>query len=279
MNAPLIVHAPLPQNTDRLTKDDLVELASKGRDVDIDEIKVLDDGTLAHKDSRVLVYIRDVAIYQNRDVDESLPKFHVANCSALINMKKNNRFGKYVVSIRNDGKFQLILIKHNISQAATKELDICKCCLDLLSYKGYSYSNRKLSLEVFKAFSIDEYFSIYPQSIFITKPKYTNADAPLNDYSPDFKEISLRYRAKKNWCCEKCSINLSYLSHRQYLHTHHINGLKYDNLEENFEALCIYCHAHEPMSAHIKNLPQYEEFLKIYPILHQYQNKDYLKRK
>jgi hypothetical protein len=45
---------------DKLTLAELEQLATRGKDVSIDDVVVLEDGTLSYKDSRVIVYIRDV---------------------------------------------------------------------------------------------------------------------------------------------------------------------------------------------------------------------------
>jgi hypothetical protein len=55
-----------------LTALELERLTSQdGLDISLDDLKVLEDGTLAYKDSRVLLYIRDVPIYgdRNRSLD------------------------------------------------------------------------------------------------------------------------------------------------------------------------------------------------------------------
>jgi len=81
----------------RLTPEELERLVSlDGLDItSLDDLKILDDGTLALKDRRVLLYIRDVTEYQGRAVE---PRFHVAHCKKLLEMRERNRFeSRYVV--------------------------------------------------------------------------------------------------------------------------------------------------------------------------------------
>ena len=61
------------------------------------------------------------------------------------------------------------------------------------------------------------------------------------------------YRASKGWCCEECGVDLS--EYQEFLHTHHVNGIKYDVRPDNLKALCILCHSKQPNHRHLKNLP------------------------
>jgi hypothetical protein len=120
--------------------------------------------------------------------------------------------------------------------------------------------------EIYEGFKLDEYFSAYPKNLIAVLPAHTDDTAPINDYSIDFREISTRYRAENGWKCENegCRIDLSDPSYRKYLHTHHLNAQKHDDRRENLKALCIRCHAEEPMHEHLKYSTEYREFMKIY---------------
>lgn len=246
-----------------LTIADLEEMATSGKDINSDEIRVLEDGTLAYKDSRVLLYIRDKKLYNNGDASDSLPRFHVADCETLRTMRKNRRFDRYVVSIRTDGKFDLNILRNNKAKHELHELQVCMNCLDHLSYKGCNKNNYSEKRSLRDNFTIDEYFSIYPRSLFSAKPKYTSADAPLNKYPKNWDEISSAFRKNVGYKCQnvECGVDLSSVQHRRYLHVHHKNGATNDCDYSNLEALCIYCHAEEFMHAHVKAAQDYKDFL------------------
>ena len=98
-----LMNAPLPDNfssgytINRLTHDDLDKALEDIEGVmieDINDIQVLPDGTLGYKHRRVLLYIRDKRAFPQ----QNLPKFHVADCSKLGQMRQNGRFGRYVIS-------------------------------------------------------------------------------------------------------------------------------------------------------------------------------------
>jgi len=51
----------------RLTPPELESLFKEGIDVELKDVTILPDGTLAYKDSRVLLYIKDVHINGHRE--------------------------------------------------------------------------------------------------------------------------------------------------------------------------------------------------------------------
>lgn len=237
---------------------DLEVLKTTGKDVKIGDIKILRDGTLSYKNTRVLLHIRDVANYHHSPQNFRLPKFHLADCRTLKDMRDKNRFDRYVVSIRTDGKFILKFITNNHDETKILPLEVCMNCLELLSYKNFNYINRQ---QIRDDFTIDEYFKLYPRTFFISKPKHTSADAPINKYPHDMDKISLEFRTMRSFRCESCGVNLGSNSLRKFLHTNHKNGLKYDCRHENLEALCILCHAERPLHTHMKTLPDYKVFI------------------
>jgi hypothetical protein len=90
---------------DQLTLAELEQLATDGKDVSIDHVAVLEDGTLSYKDSRVLIYIRDIQQFRNW-----IPRFHIADCKTLQQQQQQNGLARYVVTTRGDGSFVVNLI-------------------------------------------------------------------------------------------------------------------------------------------------------------------------
>ena len=106
------------QPSNRLTETELNLLTSgEGIDVNFEELSVLLDGTLAFKDSRVLVYIRDVHVMAQ---DQGMPKYHFYNCSALVTMTESGRFNRYVVSATVDGIFSVRITEKGRSAQVEK---------------------------------------------------------------------------------------------------------------------------------------------------------------
>lgn len=244
-----------------LTELELEKITSvNGLDIDPSDLVVSGDGTLSYKQTRVLLYIRDISILGNNTAN---PKFHISNCSTLQKMRALQKFNRYVVSIQTNGFFSVNRINGNKTEATTCKLDVCQNCLSLLSFDGFGMHWSQNSRQAYvSSFSISKFFEKYPQSLHTSTPLYNSGNSPENKYTEDFNKISNHIRESHNWTCVKCKVNLS--KNKKWLHVHHKNSMKYDNTEGNLVVLCIKCHANEPNHNHIKQLPAYNEFLKYY---------------
>lgn len=230
MGIPMNVYGNLTVLVDagRLTELELEKLTSPtGLDISGDELTILPDGTLAYKNSRIILYIRDVTIYGNQEIQ---PRFHLANCATLQQMRERKRFDRYVVSTRTDGRFYLNLIDAGRARTELCDLSVCQNCLNLLNFDGFAMKwSQAKRIDFVKLFMIDRFFEKYPRSLHLKNPKYNSDNAPLDRYSEDFDQISRKIRSDSGWYCQKCGIDLSKPEDRKWLHVHHINGLKYDN--------------------------------------------------
>ena len=238
---------------------ELEQLATDGKDVSIEDVIVLDDGTLRYKDSRVLIYIRDISEFQNW-----VPRFHIADCATLEQMKQKNAFARYVVATRDDGSF-IVNVIGNSGQVTrnTMQLDVCQNCLDKLDFDGFSRNLSKARrLIIVSQFTIRRFFERFPKSLLSVRPVDIAEIAPVNNYPADFEIISERLRTRRSWTCESCDRSFASLTDRKFLHVHHKDGMKNNNSDQNLRVLCFGCHANEPLHAHMKRLPEYHEFLR-----------------
>ena len=141
MDAELCEYKPAPVRS-TITTEEIERLQSEGIEIPIDELRVLNDGTYVYKDRRVIVYIRDVAQYNN---SYELPKFHLAVCNTLTKMMAEGRYKKrYVVATRDDGLFRLHRIKNERMSISDEKLNVCKNCLTELNYKGFARLNSEV---------------------------------------------------------------------------------------------------------------------------------------
>lgn len=266
MGAPLGEFTPAT-NRDVLTADEIEALTKQGIDVSLDEVHALPDGTLAYKNSRVILYIRDVAYYRDGN-QPNLPRFHVADCRTLETMRANNRFERYVVATRDDGLFSLNIIPPNEwsggVRSVTEQLPVCQNCLTKLRWDGFAHGMDKLTRrDIVDRFSIAQFFGVYGKTLVTKAPLHDAKTAPLNTYSVDFSALGDRIKTEREYRCDGCGINLT--NYRKFLHAHHKDGQKNNTRAENITVLCVACHAEQFNHSHIKRTPDYVEFLRLRP--------------
>lgn len=259
MGAPLSnyqVKIELPKPTFKPRELPPIELPlpTEGLEVIGSEIKTHNDGTLIYKNKRVLVHIRDATHH--------VPRFHLANCITLVEMKSQGRFEKYVVSEREDGYFH---VRMGGGSLLKKQLPVCQNCLDKLSWHGFSRDSmsRGTRHDIVNRFSIKEFFSKYPNSLHPVVPTYTADTAPKNDYPENWTLIASELKRQLGYYCQACQLVVGE-ANKRYLHVHHINGIKNDCRAENLKCLCISCHAEQPMHESMKSSSDYIDFKRMY---------------
>lgn len=225
-------------------------LSGEGQDFeDISEITPLSDHTLTYNNERIIVYIRDVSNYGHYN----LPRFHIAKCSTLRNMFTNNRKGRYVRTQNETGIFFVNIISGNKPIKKEVRLNVCKNCLDVLGWEGYSNTWTDAQKDACVArFTISNFFEKYPKFL-SDDDGFSSTNSPVNIYPPNWTEISRNYKQGKNWTCEQCGVVL--INNQGLLETNHKNGNKYECDDSNLEALCVDCHSKRPMHSHMLNNP------------------------
>lgn len=158
-----------------------------------------------------------------------VPKFHISNCITIQEQKRKINFdGHYVFSNQ--------VVKMEDLDGSIKELLICKNCVKISNnvYNGMSTSNYRDMI------ILNE--DSEPNFIDSELPKDVTTD--LWGYTSDWDEQSKNYRIKKRFTCENCGIELNKnIADGYYLETHHLDGNKLNNNEENLKCLCVLCHS------------------------------------
>jgi len=181
--SPTLDFRPLPP-AEEVTKAELDRLSLEGVEVSEAAVRILADGTLAFKNRRVVLHLRGTVPSdgirirvkpQNLDdleetwglrrqeahSGESDPRFHIADCRTLQKMRQAGRGGRYVVSVRDDGRFGLVAG----GRVESRKLLVCKNCLEKLEWKGFA-KGRGFDLDAgVEAFSLAEFFGRYGRTV------------------------------------------------------------------------------------------------------------------
>ncbi|WP_415900561.1 HNH endonuclease [Neptuniibacter sp. QD48_11] len=217
--------------------------STAGLDIQLEDLE-LENGVLSVKGRQVLLFIPD----HMQRIEDVLSgnnlgnRFHVADCQTLADMRKKKRFNRYKATYNISGLFKIYgtssISNENVEGEA--QLKVCKHCLGYLNYKGYRKGGVKS--KIFGEFEISEFLSEY-STLFSSMPDRSQV-VDKGGYSEDWAEVSTKYRATVNFCCEQCGVDLN--SNKRLLHTHHISGNKRENHSDNLKALCIDCHRKQP---------------------------------
>lgn len=224
-----------------------------GKHIQLDEIDS-SFGVLSFKGQQLMLYIPDQGchieqvILYGRGCAKG-KKVHVAECNTLEMMREAGRFQRYGVISRTNGLFPVFgddeQTGEELSQEA--ELNVCKNCLKVLNYQGYSTKSQRGRQAVVQRFDFAIFFGTY-SSYFNTLPGDNAAKAATN-YTDDWAVVSSQIKADNNDSCQQCGVNLQ--SVRRLLHVHHINGVKTDNSKHNLRSLCADCHKKQPYHGHL----------------------------
>jgi RNase P subunit RPR2 len=248
-------------------------LGTTGQEIKLEDLE-FSDGLLSYHGRQVLLYIPDHGKRIEKAIDNPSTgsRFHVADCRTLNDMKRKKRFDRYIVTNKLSGSFDVSGISYETNKEIKDsiELKVCKNCLNFLNYQNYQNSIQPTKTTIFSKFTIGTFFENY-STLFTILPKKLN-QIYSSTYTNDWKDISQKYRESRKFICEKC--DTLFVDNKELLHTHHINGVKDDNSNNNLKAVCIDCHRKEPNHTHV--MLNHENLSKIYK-LRRIQNKSIIK--
>lgn len=245
--------------------------SSEGITVEFDDIEELAEGALlTYKENLAILYISDTNRNKSyledneferkspkgRGTETKAPKFHFAWCTTLEHMRNQNRYDRYVLVRNADGLFRVFAKEDKYGDPYELEdrvkLFVCQNCLSgrlgkqadkIIGYKGFHKDWSKE--EKYKAvidFDIKQFLEENEGVVSTIKhaTKHTDQTDKANVYTQDFRELSRELREEANWICSSCGVDMS--RKKEGLHTHHVNGVKYDNKKKNLMVLCALCH-------------------------------------
>ena len=201
------------------------------------------DGPLQIDGQQILLYIKDTGLDRHTLLHdpENSRRYHIANCSTLEQMRRENRHRRYVATNKSSGLFRVDARDHDsgiVEENLEATLYVCKNCLGILGFME--------EREDWPEFSIDAFFRDH-ETFFSFSPQYTDVTAPPSDYPRNWHRISRLAKEKKNYTCEECGVYCGESKKtKQLLHCHHIDGVKRNNQPDNLRVLCAECHCEQP---------------------------------
>lgn len=125
------------------------------RKITLSEIQVNYENLLEYKQNNILVYREDLI----ERWTEWTQQFHFFNCATVKKWRKDKKYeGKYVANRNWQFRVNIESYWKSLQKNIPRNLNVCKNCLKESNYYNYENSNYNKKNNIYKKFSIKEYF-------------------------------------------------------------------------------------------------------------------------
>ena len=189
------------------------------------------------------------------------PRYHVADCRTLEEMRQRGRFNRYVSTAEADGYFRVEpwdFETQTRGDEMLSKLAPCQNCLKYLNYDGFDERRQQERRSIANNFDIRKFFKNY-EPIFRCLPLYNPDNFPEGNYTADWARVSEGVRISEKWKCKNCGVDLS--DYRHLLHAHHLDGNRGNNKSGNLKALCCVCHQKQPFHERMHIEPEHRRLI------------------
>jgi Pyruvate/2-oxoacid:ferredoxin oxidoreductase delta subunit len=190
---------------------------------------------------KIILYIPQRTASYIKDI--GYPKYHLFHCEteALRNFLKTKN-NKYSISSKTDGYFIFKIIeKTNTIKSCEVSLDFCGNCMKIFTKKFKKNRNE---------FNLKDFLEINHSGI-LREPRFQfDYDSIPNLYEKNWKEIATKHKKTKNYTCEICRWQPANENQKQFIHAHHIDGMKYNNRYDNLK-FYVFLATQNKMTMHI----------------------------
>lgn len=220
----------------------------------------LPDGTVVKVNLYIAVKSIDRASLANIE-PRDIYKYHIYRCNTISQMFDTGRRHRYKINNRDDGTFFYIFNDYQgkiLEQRDNQKLNICKNCLKKFLGKQFAsdYDVENFNLQDFHKQNSSIFGTLDTSSLEMGE------DAVPDVYVSNWREISNKIKRRENYCCQDCGWKAQTKYEESFIHTHHQNGDKNNNQDENLRVLCIKCHSEVDIyHQRIKSSEKYREFL------------------
>jgi hypothetical protein len=235
-------------------------------EVGLDELEIPADGQpyLDGTGRPVFIYIRDVRLNADHATAEAAAahpedytRVHLTECSTISDMRRQNRFQRYVRTNSRSGALKMHLTSRLGSVlSGAIDLRVCRNCLNAMDWQGYRNKSVGEKKRAWRAFDRAIFLETYTPS-FVTRP-HGHEDDPPDTYSTDWSDVSRKARQRSGFRCEHCNVHVG-RAEAELLDVHHRDHRKVNNSPANLEVLCKLCHA--DIHSHYK--PRLEEVTRL----------------
>ncbi|MCH5181228.1 MAG: hypothetical protein J1F06_01220, partial [Prevotellaceae bacterium] len=155
------------------------------------------------------------------------PRFHIRKCQTIQSFM--NHIGETPTYRRaNTEKVWVHDIDDQMKDKEVTSLPLCRYCLSMAQ-------------DAFPTMTTTDFVEFLKNSEKVRSEE--NVEVDIFGYTKEWEIISRGIRAKHNYTCENCGLQISDPYDQHFIHVHHKNGRKVDNRATNLQCLCLRCHA------------------------------------
>lgn len=214
-----------------------------------------EEGFITYKGTPVFIYINE-AIYGSYNIFPPIKdkKFHFYHCGTIKKAVTERRQDRYAATQAKKSLFDMTCIDKKVVK---RRLNPCQNCITesgVLCHLPERYKTHVIDKYERKVYDTKTFMD-FIEKVRLNQGKVARNAQSSNvkkvGYTDDWKEISRKYRASKDYVCDICSLDMSG-GYKHLCHCHHINGDKHDNSSLNLMCLCVECHSKQPKHEHLK---------------------------
>ena len=206
--------------------------------------------------------------YADAALINKLHPYHIVRCNTLTHAERNGWLANYRIAQRIDGNFYCRFPTGELEDDGQTEefqvvedqkLYICPNCLLKVNslFEGVHQFEKE-------SFDLKYFFNVkYTRSWCRYDDRAEDRGTMSDMYPRDWLELCRIRMQQVNYQCEACDIDLSEPRLRKYLHLHHSDHEKGKVGYVKLECLCIACLADHPARSHLKELPDYQQYLRL----------------
>jgi len=202
--------------------------------------------------------------YEEKNVIDSFDVYHLLRCNELTRSQTNSWDREYRVTQRTDGTFyyRLLIQEKDESLEVFQEIEdqklyVCKNCLLKVNslLEGIAEYERE-------PFEPKYFFDVDFAGSWCRYASNLREDEFLGDINPsDWEHICNTRKAQVSYHCESCDSDLSPPSYQKYLWIHRTSYPTRNVAYVRLECLCMACISEKDTYAHLRETPEYEQFL------------------
>lgn len=199
------------------------------------------------------------------------PRYHIRECKTIQEFMSSGTFRREY-RMANTEEVKVINMDDHDVEINVSALPLCKNCLEMVQNE-ISHRQQPVDFNNYNGALSKADSSVYSELLREGEDTQQEVWVDINGYTDDWPAVSFAYRQKHDFTCERCGVKMESVLDYRFMQTHHRNGVKTNNHENNLECLCIECHS-QVDETHQKNFSHGANAIMLKSFRDKYRNGD-----